>query len=81
MTIVDVRTPTEWKAEHIEGSINIPVGELVNHLADVDREGTVATICESGYRSALAASILARAGVDSVAFVAGGMMEFRTLDR
>jgi rhodanese-related sulfurtransferase len=47
----------------------------------VRREGTVATICESGYRSALAASILARAGVDSVAYVAGGMMEFRKLDR
>jgi hydroxyacylglutathione hydrolase len=81
MVIVDVRTRTEWKAEHVEGSVNIPVGELVNHIADVRRDGTVATICESGYRSALAASILARAGVDSVAYVAGGMMEFRKLDR
>jgi hydroxyacylglutathione hydrolase len=81
MAVVDVRTRAEWKADHIEGSINIPVGELVNHLADVHREGTVATICESGFRSALAASILARAGADSVAYVAGGMMKFRTLDR
>jgi hydroxyacylglutathione hydrolase len=80
MTIVDVRSRTEWKADHIEPSVNIPVGELVNHIADVHRDGTVATICESGYRSALAASILARAGVDSVAYVAGGMMEFRKLE-
>jgi hydroxyacylglutathione hydrolase len=80
IAIVDVRTRTEWKADHIEGSVNIPVGELVNHLGDVHREGTVATICESGYRSALAASILARAGVDSVACVTGGMREFRKLD-
>jgi hydroxyacylglutathione hydrolase len=81
MAIVDVRSRTEWKAEHLEGSVNIPVGELVNHIADVRRDGTLATICESGYRSALAASILARAGVDSVAYVAGGMIEFRKLDR
>jgi rhodanese-related sulfurtransferase len=56
------------------------LGKLVSRIADVRREGTVATICESGYRSALAASILARAGVDSVACVAGGMMEMRHLD-
>ena len=80
MAIVDVRTRTEWEADHIEASVNIPVGELVNRIADVRREGTVATVCESGYRSALAASILARAGVDSVAYVAGGMMEFRKLN-
>jgi hydroxyacylglutathione hydrolase len=81
MAVVDVRTRTEWTEGHIEGSVNIPVGELVTRIADVDREGAVATICESGYRSALAASILARAGVDSVAYAAGGMMEFRRLDR
>lgn len=81
VTIVDVRTAAEWTAGHIAGSVNVPVGDLVNRIADVPREHTVATICESGYRSALAASILARAGVGSVVCVTGGMMEFRRLDR
>jgi len=39
----------------------------------------VATICEGGYRSALAASLLARAGLDDVTSVTGGMAAWRQL--
>jgi hydroxyacylglutathione hydrolase len=79
LVLLDVRTRAEWTAEHIAGSVNVPVGELVNRLAEVRSEGMVATLCETGYRSALAASILARAGVDPVGFVTGGMTAFRQL--
>jgi hydroxyacylglutathione hydrolase len=79
VTVVDVRSAAEWNAGHIEGSLNIPVGELVNRIADIPRSDVVATVCESGYRSALAASILARSGAGSVANVAGGMSAFRRL--
>ncbi len=76
-TIVDVRTAHEWETAHVEGSINIPVGDLVAR-ADGLRGRTVATICESGYRSSLAASLLHRAGV-SVVNVSDGTAAYRSL--
>jgi rhodanese-related sulfurtransferase len=37
-------------------------------------------MCEGGYRSALAASILARNGIEHVVNVAGGMSAWRQLE-
>lgn len=77
--IVDVRTTREWKAGHIDGAVHIPLGELSARSAEIPRSRPVATICEAGYRSALAASVLARAGVDEVTSVTGGMAAWRQL--
>jgi rhodanese-related sulfurtransferase len=77
--VVDVRTTREWREGHIEGAMHIPLGELWARAAEVPRTRPVATICEAGYRSALAASVLARAGVDDVTTVSGGMAAWRQL--
>jgi len=77
--ILDVRTAREWRAGHLPGSINIPVGELPERIAEVSRGTAVATICEGGYRSSLAASLLAREGLADVANVTGGMAAYRAL--
>ena len=77
--IVDVRTTREWQAGHIEGALHIPLGELAARAPEIPRSRPVATICEAGYRSALAASLLARAGIDDVATVTGGMAAWRQL--
>jgi hydroxyacylglutathione hydrolase len=39
----------------------------------------IATICEGGYRSSLAASLLAREGTTDVLNVTGGMAAYRAL--
>jgi hydroxyacylglutathione hydrolase len=78
-TLVDVRTPHEWESGHIEGSINIPLGDLPQRAADLRGPDVVATICESGYRSALAASLLLRAGLD-VVNVGDGTAAYRMLE-
>ena len=78
--IVDVRTAQEWRDGHIPGSINLPVGDLATHVPEFDSSRVVATICESGYRSALAASILARAPVGRVITIRGGMAEVRRIE-
>ena len=77
--VVDVRTTREWDAGHIEGALHIPLGELAARAPEIPRSRPVATICEAGYRSALAASLLARAGVDEVLSVTGGMAAWRQL--
>jgi hydroxyacylglutathione hydrolase len=79
LTIVDVRTPREWQDGHIDGARHIPVGDLPARVESLKRGPAVATICESGFRSMLAASLLARAGVPSVLNVSDGMEAVRTL--
>lgn len=60
-TILDVRRRSEWEAGHIEGSIHIPLNELFKRKTEIpDSDSTpVAVLCQGGYRSAIAVSILA----------------------
>jgi len=65
--LVDVRTPTEHAAGHIQGSINIPVHELASRTAELgDKTRPVVVYCASGMRSASAVGILKRAGFTEV---------------
>jgi hydroxyacylglutathione hydrolase len=77
--VVDVRTRREWSAGHIDAAVHIPLGELAARAAELPRDRPVATICEGGYRSSLAASVLARAGLDRLVNVTGGMTAWRAL--
>jgi hydroxyacylglutathione hydrolase len=77
--IVDVRTTREWNASHIDGAVHIPLAELARRASELPRDRNVATICEGGYRSSVAASVLARAGLDRVVNVTGGMAAWRAL--
>ena len=79
MQLVDVRTPREWAGGHVEGAINIPVGEISARAGELRRDVGVATICEGGYRSMIAASLLAREGITHLANVSGGMAAYRDL--
>jgi len=75
--IVDVRTAREWRAGHLPGSINVPVGELPRRIQELPRDRRLATVCEGGYRSSLAASLLAQEGFPRVVNIAGGMAAYR----
>jgi hydroxyacylglutathione hydrolase len=77
LAVVDVRTPHEWNDGHVEGAIHVPVADIGMSAATLDGHDSVATICEGGYRSLLAASLLARAGVSNVVNVTGGMTAYR----
>jgi hydroxyacylglutathione hydrolase len=61
--VVDVRQRSEWEAGHLEGSRHVFVGEIPDRLDAFDRTTTTTVVCASGYRSAMAASLLDRAGV------------------
>lgn len=78
--VVDVRTPREWSGGHIDGSVNIPVGDIPARARELPVDGVIATICEGGYRSSLAASLLAHHGIPRVINVAGGMSAYRELE-
>jgi len=72
MTIVDVRTPQEWQAGHIEGSTNIPLNRLSQRLDEIATEGQLVIHCQGGYRSSIAASLLQRHGRRGLLDVVGG---------
>lgn len=74
--IVDVRGASEFEAGHIQGAVNIFVGTLQDHLAQISKEKQIVIHCQSGDRSAIANSILARNGYSNVKNYAGGMKEW-----
>lgn len=71
--VLDVRQPKEWNSGHIAGAVHITGAELPKRIDEVPRNRPVATICGSGYRSSVAASLLQSAGFDDVTNVLGGM--------
>jgi hydroxyacylglutathione hydrolase len=70
--VLDVRERTEWDDGHIPGSLHVPYHDLHGLPGELDPERPVAAICASGQRSALAASLLQRAGAASVIHVVDG---------
>ena len=61
-SIKNVRLGDEFKAGHAAKAINIPL-QLISQSADKLKGKTVVTVCKSGARSAMAVSILEKAGV------------------
>ncbi|MEM7309342.1 MAG: MBL fold metallo-hydrolase [Planctomycetota bacterium] len=71
--LLDVRQPGERANLAIEGSVHIPLGELEERAGELPKDRAVAIHCASGYRSMVAASLLARAGFGEVSDLAGGI--------
>lgn len=64
--IIDVRTKAEYQGGHIKNSINIPLNNLSNHYAKLDKNKTIITCCASGVRSGQAKQILEANGFKEV---------------
>jgi hydroxyacylglutathione hydrolase len=75
--VIDVRQLGEYTAGHIPGAVHIAAGSLQQRLDDLPRDRPLATMCASGYRSSVAASLLRRAGFRDVSWVANGVPEWR----
>jgi hydroxyacylglutathione hydrolase len=75
--VLDVRSTSEYTAEHIPHSLHIPYGDLAERIDELPRERPVATICRGGKRSGLAASILQREGLSDVVHVGQGVGVWR----
>ncbi|MGD9647937.1 MAG: rhodanese-like domain-containing protein [Pirellulales bacterium] len=71
--VLDVRADKEWRGGHIAGSRNVPLTHLRERLAEVPADRAVVVHCEGGYRSAIAASLLAAAGRTNVTDLVGGI--------
>ncbi len=72
VAVLDVRSASEWQEGHITGALHIPLGYLTDRLDEVPRDRAVVVHCQAGTRSAIAASVLERAGRGGVANLVGG---------
>lgn len=77
LSVLDVRGRSEWEAGHIPNVPNIPVGYLTDRLVEVPRGRPLAVLCESGSRSAIAASVLRASGIPDVVNFKGGFTEWQ----
>ena len=76
VVVIDVREKAERDSGYIPGSRNIPY-RVVGDFADCLRGDEVVTICESGARAGVAASVLAAAGVAVRPVLHGGIDAWR----
>ncbi|HEX5159204.1 MAG TPA: MBL fold metallo-hydrolase [Ktedonobacterales bacterium] len=80
LAVLDVRDETEWESGHIPGSHHIHIGDLMQHLHEIPPDMPVATICRSGHRAAMAASIVAALGRETVAVRRGGVPDWLAME-
>jgi hydroxyacylglutathione hydrolase len=71
--ILDVRSPREYAAKHIAGSTNLPLSRLRESMQQIPQHRHFYLHCAGGYRSSIAASLLARAGLTDLTEMAGGL--------
>ncbi len=72
LQVIDVRKPAEFKSGHVPGAVNLTLSHLADQIPSVDASRPVAVICQSGYRSMAASSILERHGLSEIYNVVGG---------
>ncbi|MCM3738052.1 rhodanese-like domain-containing protein [Bacillus cytotoxicus] len=71
--LIDVRTPGEFRGNHIQGFRNIPLNELGQQANRLDKSKEVIVICQSGMRSKQATKMLKKMGFEQIINVSGGM--------
>lgn len=73
VSVIDVRSATEWASGHVPGAIHIPLGNLTDRTGQIPTDRPVVVHCQSGGRSSIAASVLEQRGFNHVINLTGGI--------
>ena len=73
--MIDVRSPAEYNAGHIDGAINMPIEELRERIAELDSDKEVWLVCEVGQRAYYASRLLLQSGYKTK-ILSGGMKTY-----
>ena len=73
LMILDVREPYECQIASIGGTL-IPMNQVPDRLAEIDRDREIVVQCRSGARSQRVAEFLAAQGYPNVKNLAGGIL-------
>lgn len=77
IALIDVRTAEEYRHDHIPGSVNIPVDDIRERLAEIPADRPVVLYCGVGLRGYLASNILRQNGFKDVRNLVGGIRTYR----
>ena len=75
ITVIDVRTPTEYASGHLANAVNIDVSSdtFDNQVGKLAKDGTYFVYCHSGNRSAAATDRMAKLGFTKIYNLTGGV--------
>lgn len=79
VTILDVRTETEFSNGSINGAVNIPVDSLRERISELDSKKPVYVFCQIGLRGYISSRILMQNGFDNVYNLSGGYRLYKTV--
>jgi rhodanese-related sulfurtransferase/peroxiredoxin len=71
--LVDVRTLSEYEADHSPDAVHIPIDELPHRYRELEQTNRIICVCQAGGRSAAAAEFLTSIGGTEIYNVEGGM--------
>ncbi|PCJ52749.1 MAG: MBL fold metallo-hydrolase [Planctomycetota bacterium] len=78
--VVDIRSDGEYNTVHIEGSLNIPLSHLKERAHEIPLGVSICLLCRTGYRSAIAASLLMAHDVPNLMDISGGIVAWTAAD-
>ncbi len=70
--VIDVRKESEFVSEHVVGAVNLPLDNVNDGMAALDKDKTYLIHCAGGYRSMIFNSILKARGFNNLIDVKGG---------
>ena len=71
VALIDVRSDEEWKSGRIAEAEHRFLGRLPDNVSEMDKDKPIVTQCQSGARSAIAASILQASGLEVMNMTGG----------
>lgn len=71
--VLDVREDWERQAARLPGTLDIPMAQIPQRLAELPRDRAIVVMCHGGVRSMKVASFLAQQGFSQVTNLAGGI--------
>jgi rhodanese-related sulfurtransferase len=80
LTLLDVREDWELGVASVPNVVHIPMGQIADRLAELDRTNEVVVLCRSGRRSLEVAKFLQQNGFKTVNLAGGILAWSRDLD-
>jgi rhodanese-related sulfurtransferase/peroxiredoxin len=72
-TMVDVRTKSEYDADHVPGTVHIPVDEIPHRYQEIGQTTHIIFMCQAGGRAMAAAEFITSIGGSEIYVAEGGM--------
>jgi rhodanese-related sulfurtransferase/peroxiredoxin len=74
--MVDVRTKSEYDADHVPGTVHIPVDEIPHRYQEIGQTTHIIFMCQAGGRAMAAAEFITSIGGSEIYVAEGGMSEW-----